>query len=398
MEGKMPAQHIAFTKPKLTALKPPKPKLGGGSVFDTYHDDKEAGLVLLVTSGGSKTFYLYKKVLGRPERIRLGSFPDLSVENARKMAAQYKGQIAAGKNPNADRKKLRNDLTLGDLFQQYMERYSKKHKRSWRYDEREINKFLSHWFRRKISSITKQEIQQLHEKTCHNNGLYQANRLLERIRAMFNKGIEWGWEGNNPATGIKKFKEKSRDRFVQIDELPRLFAALEQEESTIIRDYVMLSLFTGARKANVLAMRWDNISFERAEWRIPETKNGEAVTVALVTQAMAILQRRRLATNSEWVLPSEGSQSGHLADPKRAWNRIMKRAGIADLRVHDIRRTLGSYQAITGASLPIIGKSLGHKSQQATAVYAHLSLDPVRESVERAIMAMMAAGEMPVNL
>ena len=389
----MATHRIPFTKPKLATLTAPSPKPGGQSVYDTYHDDKEAGLVLLVTSGGSKTFYLSKKINGRPERIKLGRFPDLSVENARKAAAQQKGQIAVGKNPNADRKKLRADMSLGGLFEDYMERYSKKHKRSWKYDEREINKFLSHWFKRKLSDITKQEIQRLHETIRDKNGLYQANRLLERLTTMYNKAIEWGWEGQNPATGIKKFREKSRDRFVQTDELPRLFAAIANEANETVRDYIMLSLLTGARKSNVLAMRWDDISFERLEWRIPETKNGEPVTLPLVAQAIEILQRRRRATNLEWVLPSDASRSGHLADPKRAWARVMKDAGITDLRIHDIRRTLGSYQAITGASLQVIGKSLGHKSQQATAIYARLNLDPVRQSVERATQAMIAAGK-----
>ena len=308
MEASVETQHISFTKPKLAGLKSPEPKPGSQTIYDTYHDNKEAGLVLLVTSGGSKTFYLSKKINGWPERIKLGRFPDLSVENARKGAAQQKGQIASGINPNAERKKLRADMTLGGLFHDYIERYSKKHKRSWKYDEREINKFLSHWFRFKLSDITKQEIQRLHEKIRDKNGLYQANRLLERLRAMYNKAIEWGWQGQNPASGIKKFKEKSRDRFVQTDELPRLFVALENEENEVIRDYIMLSLLTGARKSNVLAMRWDEINFNRAEWRIPETKNGEPVTVPLMAQAIEILQRRRRGTNLEWVLPSKGSK------------------------------------------------------------------------------------------
>jgi len=264
----MATTRIPFTKPALAGLTPPQPKPGSQTVYDIYHDEKEAGLVLLVTSAGSKTFYLSKKVNGRPERIKLGRFPDLTVEKARKAAALQKGQIAAGKNPNEERKKLRADMSLGELFHNYMERYSKKHKRSWKYDEREINKFLSQWFRRKLPEITKQEVQRLHEKIRENNGLYQANRLLERLRAMYNKAIEWGWQGQNPAAGIKKFKEKARDRFAQTDELPRLFAALEKEESEVIRDYIMLSLLTGARKGNVLAMRWEDINFDRAEWRI----------------------------------------------------------------------------------------------------------------------------------
>jgi integrase len=279
------------------------------------------------------------------------------------------------------------------MFQEFMERYSKKHKRSWQYDEREINKFLPHWFKRKASTISKQEIQILHERVRDENGLYQANRLLERISSIFNRAIEWGWHGTNPAEGIRKFREKSRDRFLQPDELPRFFAALEAEDNQTARDYIMLSLLTGARKSNVLAMRWDEIQFERAEWRIPETKNGDPLTVPLSLQAIEILDRRRLGTNSEWVFSVDNSKSGHFTDPKRAWQRVLARAGIKDLRIHDLRRSLGSWQASTGASGFVIGKSLGHKSQQATQIYARLNLDPVRESIERATKAMMSAGK-----
>ena len=93
--------------------------------------------------------------------------------------------------------------------------------------------------------------------------MYQANRLLARIHIIYNKAIEWGWEGVNPAQGVKKFKEKSRDRFLHPDELPRFFESLDAELNDTIRDYIYVSLFTGARKSNVLAMRWEEIQFER---------------------------------------------------------------------------------------------------------------------------------------
>ena len=93
----------------------------------------------------------------------------------------------------------------------------------------------------------------------------------------------------------------------------------------------------------------------------------------------------------EWVFPSYG-KTGHLVEPKKAWNRLLDRAEISDLRIHDLRRTLGSWQAATGASLPVIGKSLGHKNQATTAIYARLDLDPVRQAVNTATAAMLAAG------
>lgn len=429
-----------FTKANIDAL--PYPEKGKRAY---YYDTNEKSLILDVKPSGSKSFYLYRKIDGKPERIFLGIYPDMKIPEARIAAATKKGMIAKGLNPQDEKRKIRQEITFGELFQMYMERYSKVHKKSWAYDEREVNKFLSHWFKRKISSIKKHEVQRLHEDIHAKNGLYQANRMLERIRAIYNKGAEWGYEGGNPAVGIKKYKEKQRDRFILPAELPFLFAALEQEHNETARDFIMISLMTGARKTNVLTMRWEQIDLHSDIWRIPDTKNGDPISIPLIKQAKEILERRYAAAQEykfsekknglEWVFEGGGSK-GHLADPKKSWERVRQNAtlafwgqnpewadlakqveqkiiktdnygytsnrlineildeakkqkinlpsGLLDLRLHDIRRTLGSYQAITGASLPIIGKTLGHKSQQSTAIYARLNLDPVRDSMEKA--------------
>jgi integrase len=178
--------------------------------------------------------------------------------------------------------------------------------------------------------------------------------------------------------------------------LPRIFKALEEEQNEIAKDYIYISLYTGARKSNILEMRWDQINFTTKEWRIPKTKNGDAVTLPLIKEAVEVLKERKkqnakieLETlQQEYVFPSLTSKSGHLTDPKKAWHRILKKAKIDDLRLHDIRRTLGSYQAIAGTSLPVIGKSLGHKTSQATQIYARMNLDPVRQSLENAVGLM----------
>ena len=385
----MASFEINFTKAALTAA-----GAAAKGKRDYYYDGKEKGLVLAVTPAGGKSFYLYKRIDGRPERLLLGKFPDLTVENARKLAATAKGEIAMGENPQKAKRSIRDEMTFGALFTEYLEKHSKVHKRSWAYDEREVNKFLKHWFKRKISSIEKAEVERLHAKVGKDNGLYQANRLLERIRSIFNKAADWGWQGANPATGIKKYREKSRDRFLQPEELPRFFEALANEPNEAARDFFMISLLAGARKSNTLAMRWDEINFHGATWRIALTKNDDPQIVHLSPQAMEILKERKLHSVSPWVFPGNGAK-GHLADPKKAWMRILKEAGIADLRIHDLRRTLGSWQAATGANSYIIGKSLGHRSQQSTAVYARLNLDPVRDSVNKATDAMFSYEKLP---
>jgi len=196
----------------------------------------------------------------------------------------------------------------------------------------------------------------------------------------------------NPAQRITQFKEVSRERFLQPDELKNFFQAVADEKNETIRDYILISLLTGARRSNVLSMQWGEISFERAEWRIPETKNGTSHTLPITTQAMQILKQRKELKDSNFVFSGTG-KSGHLVEPKKGWIRIKDRAGIKDLRLHDLRRSLGSWQAITGASLTIIGKTLAHMDVSTTAIYARLNNDPVREAMETATRAMMNAGK-----
>lgn len=382
----MANNKLNFTKAVLETLPtPPTGKRG------YYYDTKMRGLGISITSNGSRSFIVYRKVNGKPERITLGRFPDLSIEQARRKAENINATIAEGGNPNDRRRAERAEITFGALFDEYLERHAKIHKRSWDEDQAVFNRYLIPWQSRKLSTITKTDIQKLHQDVGRHKGRYGANRLLALCSIVFNKATEFGlWDKANPALGIKKFREQSRDRFLQADELPRFFQALSQEQNDNVRDYVILALLTGARKSNVLAMRWDQINLDGREWRIPRTKNETPQIVTLSEEACFLLQQRKETAATNFVFPSTG-KTGHLTEPKKGWGRILKQAGIADLRIHDLRRTLGSWQARTGASLAIIGKSLNHKSPQATAIYARLDLDPVRASVEKATKAMLEA-------
>ncbi|MCP4354828.1 MAG: tyrosine-type recombinase/integrase [Proteobacteria bacterium] len=423
---------LNFTKKAILDL--PIPEKGKRFVFK---DEKESGLIVRITGNGVKSFALYKKFKGRPIKITFGTFPDMTVDQARRKAKIEKGNLAGGINANEEKQNFRKEATIKHLFEEYMKRYSKVHKKSWKYDEREIPKFLGHWFNRKLSDINKQEILRFHEKIRENNGIYQANRMLERLRAMYNKAIEWGWDGVNPTLGIKKYKEVQRDRFIQPNEMPFFFKALDAEENRTAKDFFNILLLTGARKSNVLAMKWQDIDFHQKIWRIPETKNGEPVTIPLVQDSLDILEIRKEYSVGCWVFPSQVNITEHFADPKKSWDRIRQYAtillwesddhltefleeakqsmsnyvngitgvyrsikelaeernielpkGLVDIRIHDIRRTFGSYQAITGSSLQVIGKSLGHKSIDATQIYARLHDAPVRASMEIAVQAM----------
>jgi integrase len=383
-------RHFQFTEQRIARL--PCPKNGQRS----YHYDSETrGLAVAVSPAGKKTYVLYRKIAGRPERITIGPVADLSVKQARNRADELNGDIARGENPASNKRRIRDEATLKEVFAIYLEQHAKPFKRTWADDEAMFNFHLSPWHFRKISSIRKQDVVMLHARIGRASGPYAANRVTELLSSMFNRAREWGWSGENPASGIKAFREEKRERFMDGAELKAFFQSLAEELNTTIRDYLLVSLLTGARRGNVQAMRWQEINWERGTWRIPaeKAKEGESINLPLSPMVLRILENRKEHSTGEWVFPGTG-KTGHLVEPKTAWKRILTRAKLNDFRLHDLRRTLGSWQAATGASLPIIGKSLGHAAgSSATAIYARLDLDPVRASVNKATDAMILAGD-----
>ena len=385
MSAKREPRRIGFTMARLERLQAPE----SGRVF--YHDTGCPGLCLCVTAAGSKTFYLYRWHDGRPVQIPIAKYPAVNVDTARARARDLLAQLAKGIDVQAARKARRQEPTIADLWRHW-EAKAKPRKRSWAEDQRQYSKFLQAWAGRRLSSIKKADVRALHAKIGRENGPYAANRVLALLRAMFNTTDDLGYRGDNPAAGIEKYPEVSRDRFLQADELRAFFEALAVEPETW-QAFFLLALLTGARRANVQAMRWDALDLDRGLWLIAaaDAKAGKPLVVPLSPQAVAILQARRKAANgSPYVFPSRG-KAGHLTEPKGAWKRICNRAGLCDCRLHDLRRSLGSWMAISGSSLPIIGKSLGHSQPSTTAIYARLSVDPVKAAVTTAADAMLQA-------
>ncbi len=382
---------INFTRENLDSL--PIPSIGRV----TYHDtNKNAyGLQLRVTATGAKTFCVFRRVKGgSPERHSLGRYPMVTIEQARKQAAQIAAAMASGESLAESKRTQRAERTFSQLFAEYIERHGKPSKRTWQEDLQRYEQYLKKPLAtKKLGRIDRSDLALIHSEITLAGHSAVANRVLALISSVYGWAIDAGLVKDNPAQGIRKNREVSRDRFLQGDELPRFFTALAAEENSSIRDYFQLSLLTGARRANMLAMRWEDISIERAEWRIELTKNGTPQTVTLAPQVIDILHARKSENvdGSPFVFPGKG-KSGHLEDPKKGWQRLLERADLANLRIHDLRRTLGSWQAKTGSSLVIIGKSLNHKNIATTATYARLDTDPVRDSVNTAVNAMLTAG------
>jgi integrase len=427
------SDRFKFTKTAIAGLPIPAP-----GKRTTCYDTEVPKLALRITATGTRTFYVIKRAGSDMVWLKLGVFPDMTTEMARNEAGKALGAFAHGTNPAAARRALKQELTFAELFADYLKRHAKLRKRTWREDEQKYRDYLAEPIgRKKISRITRQDLGAIHASITRTGHPTLANRVKDLYSSVFGRAIEWGLMEHNPAKGIRDNAEKSRERFLQPSELPRFFAALSAEPNETIRDFVLIALLTGARRANVQTMRWRDVDLDTGIWHIPMTKNGQPQNVPLTPEAVEVLRIRRAAAadDAEYVYASSGVH-GHLQEPRRAWQRILDRDELAqltakfdsgdhkfntiaeetinqtlararltakklklnidgtrmtDLRIHDLRRTMGSWQARTGASMVIIGKSLGHKSHQATAVYARLDLDPVRQAMETATAAMLDA-------
>lgn len=380
--------RFSFTKPLLKDL--PLPESGERIIYHDTHKDA-AGLQLRVTAT-AKTFFVQKRVNGTPERVTLGRFPDMTVEQARKNAAEIKAIIAKGESPTEKKRADRAEMTFAKFWEEYMEKYSRirKKPRTVQEDEKTFRNYLAPLASRKLSKLTKQDCQRLHHDIAAKTSGATANRALAVLSGALSVAQDWGYlSGDNPAKSTKRFKETARDRFIQSDEMPRFWQALLDEPNRDFADAFMISLLTGMRRSDVLAMRWEQISLERSEWRIPDPKNGEPLTVPLIGEVVGLLKERRQLEPGGWVFPGEG-KSGHLVEPKTAWKRILERAGIENLRLHDLRRTLGSSMAAAGVNTITTARTMGHKTLSMALRYQQLGTDPRRAAIEAGAGTILA--------
>lgn len=379
----MTGTKLAFTKGKLAALVP-------GEKRAIYYDTECRGLCLFVSPAGGKTFYLYKRIGGKPRQIKLGEFPDLSVERARDKADDVRRAVQEGEDPVEAKRKQREEQTLGELFGWYIVTHARLTKKTWETDVAVFKRHVEALAGRKVSEVSRADVRALHARLGARSGIYIANRVLALLRSVFNRAIRHELVTANPAEGIDMFRERSRDRRLTGSEIPRFIQALAEEPNEDLRGYLLLALYTGARKGNLLAMRWEELDFDAGTWRIPETKNGMPLVVPLEEEELLILRARLAEASSPWVFPSR-SASGHMVNPQKGWAALRKRAGLGDVRLHDLRRTLGSWMVDTGATLAVVGKALGHQHQATTAIYARLALDPIREAKRAAFDALERA-------
>ena len=242
--------------------------------------------------------------------------------------------------------------------------------------------------------MTRADVARLHHE--FRDTPYQSNRNLEIVSKMFNLAEMWGLrpDGSNPCRHVKKYKEEKRERYLSADELARLGEVLRQCEQEGIEsaseiNLIRLLVFTGCRLSEIQTLKWDYVDLENGVLRLPDSKTGAKI-VHIGGAAARILSGIERLDDNPWVIPGKYANT-HLQEPQRPWRRIRARAGLDDVRIHDLRHTFASVAVSGGQGLPMIGKMLGHTQVQTTARYAHLATDPIKQATADVSASIEAA-------
>ena len=425
------------TKRTVDAL---KPEVGQDVLL---WDDELPGFGVRVRPSGSKSYFVkYRTASGRQRWLTLGRHGPLTPELARKRALREKAAVSDGADPSGERRKGRRENTLAEIAGRYVAEHVASHNRPS--TAAEVVRIVEKRIKPKLGGIKITDLKRSDVKAWHqamSGTPYEANRALAYLSKMLNLAAkDWELRPDNPCTGIKRFPERKRERFLSGEELARLGDTLTSYNGwPYAVAAVRLLVFTGARLGEVLGLRWEWVDFTRGEARLPDSKTG-AKTVHLPPPALAVLAELPRLDGNPYVIAGakEGAALGKL---EKSWRVIRERAtlcmwrdsedekistlfaqlsrnldrqptiaefreaaadrelslpvGLTDVRIHDLRHAFASVAASSGMGLPIIGKMLGHTQAATTARYAHLASDPVKAAaatVAGKIAAAMAGG------
>jgi integrase len=371
-----------------------------------------------------KIFILKYRIFGQQRWISIGKHgAPWTVELARKEAKRLLGQVAAGVDPAEVRDLARADLTIAELCDLYLkEGCTTKKPSTVAIDrgriERHIKPVLG---KMRVHQVRKGDVEKLLREvaagktaTDQKTGTYgraivkggkgTANKAVTLLGAIGTFAVDRGLRPDNPAKGVKLYKSRSAERFLSADELSRLGEALSGAEKEGANPYAIAAIrllaLTGARKGEILSLHWQRdsngagyIDFNRSCLHLLDSKTGEK-RVPLGAPALELLNRLPRIEGTPFVFP--GKTGGHYAGLQKVWNQIRRRAGLEDVRLHDLRHSYASTAVASGDSLYLVGKVLGHRKASTTSRYAHLSDDPLRDVADRTarqIAAAMASDE-----
>lgn len=358
-----------------------------------YPDDLVTGLRLRVGGSGRKAWIVRTRAGGKPINKTLGTYPLLSLNAARDTARDFLRDITKNGAPQVAR-------TFDDLAVHWIEHIAKPKNRSWQLQKRRLEiHVLPKWKGRDLGSIRRGDVRDLVEGI---EGDVAPNRALTLVRTLFRYAMSRDWIDVSPAEAIDKPKQESaRDRFLDMDEVRRIYGAADLLGYPF-GGYIKMLFLTGQRRTEVAAMRWDEFDLDAGTWKLGSTgtKSARAHLVPLSPQAVALLRTAPRLGEYVWTNDGRSHVSGY-AKAKMRLDGFLEADGgkLEPWRLHDIRRTVATHMVRLGVSETIVGRVLNHAAQGVTAkVYALHSYEPEKRSsltrwaaeIERAVAGASA--------
>ena len=373
-------------------------------------DEDLPGFGLRIRPGGSKTFVAqYRAGGGRSgltRRYTLGRFGVLTVEEARQQARKVLAAVTQGSDPSEARRAKRREMTVAELVEQFAQKGSdhlKPRNRRWmlarlrhhvvpllgrkRISEVRVGDIEQFWRDVRDGKTAKDEKTGLRARVIVRGGIGAATRGIRDLSAIYSFAIRQEWVAANPCAPIKKPADRRRTRFLSLDEIKRLGAALDALEKQGANPKAIaimrLLALTGCRRDEIAALRWSEVDLQHGCLRLDDSKTGRSVR-PLALAAVLLLERLVREPGSVFVFPSEDGQTFYQGT-KRFWAKVVALAGLPGVTPHTLRHTLGSAAVSTGETLAMTGALLGHATPQATSIYAHMQQDPARRAADRVV-------------
>lgn len=372
------------------------PYLDKGQMVVWDSDLKGFGLVI---NQRSKTFIVQRDVNRKTQRVTLGRYGVLTPDTARKEANKRLYMLMQGINlKQQEKQQATKDMTLAKLMNDFFEarnRLKPRTRKDYRYY---IEHYLPDWLEKPVASITEDMVMKRYARIGEKNGKTVANNIRRIMSTMLNYGIAaHKIMDRNPvkiiASTKSSFPQHRRRTYIKSHQLAAFWKALHEEENDTCRDYLLLILFTGMRRTEAATLRWENVDLQARTLTLPDTKNGEPLTLPLSEYLLSLLNwRYEMYGDSPWVFPGHG-RSGHLEEPKKAVYRITKATGIK-FTLHDLRRTFITIAESLDISAYALKRLINHKiTNDITGGYIIVDVERLREPVERVANAILKSGQ-----
>ena len=385
----MAEQSINFTKPAIEAL--PFSEKGKRSV---YHDAsrQSVGLQLRVT-GSTKTFFVQKRVAGIPQRVTLGRFPALTIEQARKQAAKALGQIAEGINPINERKRKKLAVkTLQDVIDDYLAVRTELKPRTRQDIVKTLKMVCPDWFALSLNKITPDMIVQRHKRHGETRSKAGANLGMRYLRALFNfAAAQYQSQDGTPfitVNPVRKlsqtkawFRVNRRQTVIKSHELGSWVNAVQGLANADIRDYFTFVILTGLRREEALGLCWSDVDFSGMTFTVRNPKNHQDHTLPLSNHLLNILENRKLISVSEYVFANDKGQI--ISNFRYAMAKIKEETSIS-FCIHDLRRTFATVAESLDIPAYALKRLLNHADgSDVTAGYIVANVERLREPMQK---------------